>query len=189
MASVPGLHGRPPRVTPTSCCVSSWVSAGCQLNDAMHPSSEHSRPSALHKVATDPSLCTVVASASAVEKVLVEALVASETSNLWWCTIPLAGSLVCHVLNIDRVETIELLDRYAVPSHIVETKHRISRRCWPPKQWMPSRHSSELEVVGPRGPSSRRFQELFTDLLHLDYVPARTVTSSIWEAAPCWPRS
>jgi hypothetical protein len=34
-----------------------------------------------------PSLCTVVASASAVEKVLVEALVASETSNLWWCTI------------------------------------------------------------------------------------------------------
>jgi hypothetical protein len=64
------------RVTPTSCCVKLGERLLPELNDAMHPSRTF-RAKCPSYTARDPTLCTVVASASAVEKVLVEALVTS----------------------------------------------------------------------------------------------------------------
>jgi hypothetical protein len=73
------------------------------------------------------------------------------------------------VLNIDRVETIEaareLLDRYAVPIHIVEEKHRIKFKKALAAPKTVDVDSSELEVVGPVDPVVQVVQELFTDLL------------------------
>jgi hypothetical protein len=72
-----------PRVTPTSCCVSSWVSAWLpgSTTPCTHRATFEAKCPRKAPLET-PFLCTVVASASAVEKVLVEALVTSETSNL-----------------------------------------------------------------------------------------------------------
>jgi hypothetical protein len=137
---------------------SSWVSACCQSSTTLCTHREHFEAKCPRTPLETPFLCTVVASASAVEKVLVEALVTSETSNLCGAPSHSRGSLVC-VLNIDRVETIEAAEHCWTGTLFPVTLWKRSiasspRRCWrPPKQWMPSRHSSELEVVGPRGPS------------------------------------
>jgi acyl-CoA synthetase (AMP-forming)/AMP-acid ligase II/acetyltransferase-like isoleucine patch superfamily enzyme len=154
-----------------------------ELNDAMHPierTFEAKCPPQGTSLGDPIPSALVVASASAVEKVLVEALVTSEDQQLVVVHHPTrVGSLVCHVLNIDRVETIEtarkLLDRYAVPSHVVIAKHRIkSKKVLAPPKTVDAVASilQSLKSSGPVDPVVQAVQELFTDLLNLDYVPA-----------------
>jgi acyl carrier protein len=122
----------------------------------------------------------VVVSAGDVEEKLAAKLVTRRDQQLVVVPHPSrAGSLVCHALNVDRVEAIELarkvLDRYSVPSHFVEAKHRIkSRKVLAPPKTVDATASilQALLATGPVDPLVQGIQELFTDLLNLDYVPA-----------------
>lgn len=88
-------------------------------------------------------------------------------------------SLVCYLVNIDRneavVKAIEGLDRYAVPSHFVESsKAMLSSKKELQAPDMTDAVASILQgqSLGPVDPVVHAFQMLFMEMLNLDYLPA-----------------
>ena len=86
-----------------------------------------------------------------------------------------AGSLVCYLCGIPRVEAIEVarqvLDGYSVPTHFVETDDlKIIQE--------PTIHDAVDTILqkksasGPVDPTIEALQEIFSQLLKLDYVPS-----------------
>lgn len=87
-----------------------------------------------------------------------------------------AGSLVCYLVNIDRTQAIETaircMDRFAVPSHFVETASLTSLP--PPRMTdaVASILQDGKQSSGPVDAVVQLVQELFIDMLDLDCVPS-----------------
>jgi hypothetical protein len=160
MASVPGLHGRLPESHQQAVAVKLGERLGLpELNDAMHPSmylrgqcppqgTPLETPFPVHRRCFGQCRGESVGRSHGSER----------DQQLVVVHHPTRGSLVCHVLNIDRVETIEAAENCwigTVPSHIVEeASHQVQEGAGCTKNSGRRRvDSSELEVVGPRGPS------------------------------------
>ena len=89
------------------------------------------------------------------------------------------GSLVCYTVNIDRMKAIytcvDNMDRYAVPSHFVETSIDVitnGSTLPPPK--MSDAVASLLQGPMQSGPVdilTQLVQEMFVDMLNLDFIP------------------
>jgi acetyltransferase-like isoleucine patch superfamily enzyme/acyl carrier protein len=121
----------------------------------------------------------VVASANDVQKQLCAALVISADQQLLVVRHPSrAGSLVCHILNVDRVLAIEVardsLDRYAVPSHFVSLKQRVKSEkdlATPLQTDAAASILQSLSSTDPVDPLVQSVQEIYTELLNLDSLP------------------
>lgn len=89
-----------------------------------------------------------------------------------------AGAFVCYLVNIERTKAIETaiksMNRYAVPSHFVETdESALASQMLPPPK-MTDAVASILQGQQSSGPVDhvvRDVQELFTEMLNLDYLP------------------
>lgn len=89
-----------------------------------------------------------------------------------------ADSLVCYVHNIDILEAIEVsrevLDAYTVPTHFVDINEPIGRETVFPE---PETSDALVTILqrakssGPVDPLVESVQDIFVDLLQLDYVP------------------
>lgn len=90
------------------------------------------------------------------------------------------GCLICYVYQIDRVQVItvarEVLDRYAVPTHIVELADApASGNVTLPLPEASDSIAAILQETSSSGPAdalAQSVQEMFVDLLKLDYVPS-----------------
>jgi carbonic anhydrase/acetyltransferase-like protein (isoleucine patch superfamily)/acyl carrier protein len=121
-----------------------------------------------------PSL-KVTASAESVQNKLSKALVTKSGQLLIVKDHPIRKrALVCHVLGIDRVQAIEvavdILDRYAVPSHFVVLSASAGLALPKPGD-ATAAILQNLSSTGPVDPLVQEVQHLFTELLGLDYAP------------------
>jgi acyl-coenzyme A synthetase/AMP-(fatty) acid ligase/acetyltransferase-like isoleucine patch superfamily enzyme len=128
----------------------------------------------------DPIPISLVAiSPSDVRRILVSHLVTRDDQLLFITPHPArAGSLVCHTWNIDRVKAIEsareFLDRYLVPSHFVVLKQRVmSEKELAAPLYTDATLSIMQKLVSTASvdPLVQAVQDIFSDLLFLDYVP------------------
>ena len=114
------------------------------------------------------------------------------SKNLWVVPSPTrAGSLVCYVYNVLLVDAIEaakeVLDAYAVPTHFVAVQEDASMTMTKPSSFpVPQIKDSVTTILqranhsnSPSASSSRpvdpvveSIQDLFVQLLKLDYIPA-----------------
>jgi acyl-coenzyme A synthetase/AMP-(fatty) acid ligase/acetyltransferase-like isoleucine patch superfamily enzyme len=153
-----------------------------ELKDDMHPierTFEAECPPQGTSLDVSIPAANVAVSAGDVQKQLCAALVISADQQLLVVLHPYrAGSLVCHILNVDRVLAIEVardtLNRYDVPSHFVSLKQRVTSKkdlATPQKTDASASILQSLSSTGPADPLVQSVQEIYAELLNLDYLP------------------
>eukprot|EP00978_Attheya_sp_CCMP212_P021822 scaffold64143_cov68-Attheya_sp.AAC.10 len=89
-----------------------------------------------------------------------------------------AGSLICYVYNVDRIQAIEVarqhLDFYLIPTYFVDLENpvdKVESNAAPNATDAVGSILQSSSSLGPVDALVEAVQELFTDLLKLDYVP------------------
>jgi acetyltransferase-like isoleucine patch superfamily enzyme len=88
-----------------------------------------------------------------------------------------AGSLICHIYNVDRIKAIEVarqhLDFYEIPTHFVDLENPVDTVLSnaTPKATDAVASILHSSSLGPVDALVEAVQEIFADLLKLDYVP------------------